>query len=171
MKEIEPRVSPAPFLGLHFAPLAACSQARRMAADAPPDALADMTFPSESITTDTVTVVLLRSVTSGFGQPLNVRPDAFPVMPIPVPPAPALPDDPSVLPLRPEKPFATDEVTFCFSSLDIVGSVALTGLSCFVLTSLSTGGAGLGFSPFTTNFVLSVSAGSGSPLNAFAGAS
>lgn len=171
MKEIEPRVSPAPFLGLHFAPLAACSQARRMEADAPPEAFAEMTLPSESITTETVTVVLLRRVTSGLGHPLNVRPDALPVMPMPVPPAPELPLFPSELPLREEKPFATEEVTFCFSSLLIDGFVACTGLSFFVVTSLSTGGAGFGLSPLTTSFVLSVSACSGSPLNASAGAS
>ncbi|MDE6339385.1 MAG: hypothetical protein K2K97_06325, partial [Muribaculaceae bacterium] len=105
----------------HLALRAACSQARRIAADAPPEAFAEMTLPSASMTTETVTVVLLRSDTSGFGQPRKLRPDALPEIPKPIPPDPELPVEPSVEPLRPEKALATEDVTFCFSSSLMVG--------------------------------------------------
>lgn len=53
-----PRVSPAPFFSDQRAWRAARSHAERIEAEAAPEAEAEITLPSASITTDTFTVVL-----------------------------------------------------------------------------------------------------------------
>ena len=100
VKRIEPRVEVAPFFADQPAWRAAASHLRRMSAEALPVALASTTRPSASMTTLTVTMVLWRRATSGFGQLMNERPCALPLTPTPVPPAPDVPlSDPSVEPL------------------------------------------------------------------------
>ena len=133
-KVMVPFVSGAPALALQRAPRAACSHARLMDASAPPLALAEITRPSESITTFTVTVTLWRSATSGLGHPLKLRPEAIPLMPVLEPPAPLAALAPSVTPLRLRKPLATFDVTRFFSSSESVGSVLFTALSRFDAT-------------------------------------
>ncbi len=67
---------------------AACSQAARNC-DVPPLAEADVTSPRELTVTVTVTTVLLRSFTSGRGQPRNFQPSECPEIPVELPVEPS----------------------------------------------------------------------------------